>query len=1029
MNKKILLLVEKYIDYTFDNRKLLILNLSTHIDTLNSLCIIHYSIRNKVSNKLYTILNNLNNCYNLCKSVYSDFDNIKLSNQLIEYFSSLTSDAFNFYMTYNNINNLASEINVFFDDIDNNILQIMSVVGTKAISDLLALYYGKYYVDDFKNNILLELLCEYFVPVEIVKILNNQDKIEITKNVVIFDDKLTEEDNNFKFEMLLENNYKIKLKIRDNVFEITGYFIYDSLNILSSRYNFVNEKKNSFFEYARDNIMCNKDYRDSFINNLNIGDILCFNNDDLNNEITQYYDLYTKYSNLKFKDTITSFLKESLINKYKMCKCLLLGNKNAIKYGSFLFGTTRDQNRNTKNNNALVADIIFRNLNSTLQNKLRKTGQCVKQELDRIKKISMDDMDLKQQCIMNNNISDHVKKCILTKLDEMKANNSEYHKNLLYVKTLLDYPWIPKDFCDIFSNISSNNNKCREKLKEIREEFDKKVFGQTEFKTVIGDIVGKWMTNPNSMGKAIGLCGPPGCGKTLIASGLGQVLGIPYQEIHLGGLEDGSVLNGHSFTYSGAQPGLIVTKMTMTGSPRCILFFDELDKACVKHGVNEIYNVLIHATDPNTNNKFSDKFFQDVTFELGKCIFIFSFNDASKIDPILKDRMEIINVSPYSMTDKVLITKKYLMVELLKGINIENGSVKISDELITYIINNYTMEAGVRTLKNNIEKIFLKLNIDRINNTGAFKNKDNFSKTKPIVLNKTHINTYLGKPKAQIEKIHNTNQVGVINGLYATSAGSGGIIPILVYPLKNNSNKFKLELTGKQGDVMKESVYFAWTLAKNCVKKEILNNFYKTNPSGIHIHTFDLSTPKQGPSACSVFLVALISRITNYPIKKDIAMTGELSINGLVTAIGGLEHKLNGAKHAGIKLVFVGSQNLDDVKKIKETNPELFELLNPWNNNNVASLLNNLKKNKVKNSCDNFKLIVVNDIYEIIPFALIDGSKSFVSTYDISCDTNNFMNKNISNGFSNNDNIIIDNNDSSTTSIIESENKSENDDE
>ena len=136
MNKKILLLVEKYIDYTFDNRKLLILNLSTHIDTLNSLCIIHYSIRNKVSNKLYTILNNLNNCYNLCKSVYSDFDNIKLSNQLIEYFSSLTSDAFNFYMTYNNTNNLASEINVFFDDIDNNILQIMSVVGTKTISDL-----------------------------------------------------------------------------------------------------------------------------------------------------------------------------------------------------------------------------------------------------------------------------------------------------------------------------------------------------------------------------------------------------------------------------------------------------------------------------------------------------------------------------------------------------------------------------------------------------------------------------------------------------------------------------------------------------------------------------------------------------------------------------------------------------------------------------------------------------------------------------------------------------------------------------
>ena len=1027
MNKKILLHVSDYIDYIYDTRKMIILNISIHNDELNTMCIIHHSIRNKISNKLHNCLNTLNKTLILCKTIYSNFTNLTFSEKDIEYLCSLSTNAFIYYMITVD-NKLTQELLKYFKDIDTNIFECMSSIGSKSIRDIFLLYYGNNYndilninnniqklennnfsiIEDinlniFNNNALLELLCDYFVPVEINNKLICKDNktIEITKNIINYDEKITEEDDNYKFELLLENNYKIILKIKENIFVIIGYFKYDVLNILSSKYNFIESKKKLLYEYTRDNVLINKEYRDFYLNNMNIGDILTFNENDINKSLTEYYELFVKHSNAKFKDTINIFIKENILNKFKMIKSLLLGNKNSIKYGSFLFGTTRDQNKTVKNNNAYVSDIIFRNLNNVLQNKLRKTGQCIRQELERIKNISLDDMDLKQQCILNNNINSYVKKCILNKLDEMKSNNGEHHKNLLYVKTLIDFPWIPKEYCDIFGNISTNMVKCREKLKQIKDDLDVKVFGQTEFKTVIGDIVGKWLTNPQSIGKAIGLCGPPGCGKTLIASGLGDVLKIPYQEIHLGGLEDGSVLNGHSFTYSGAQPGLIVTKMVMAGSPRCILFFDELDKACSKHGVNEIFNVLIHATDPNTNSKFSDKFFQDVTFQLNKCIFIFSFNDASKIDPILKDRMEIIQVSPYSMNDKLLITKNYLMPELLKGINIENGSVSIKDELITYIIDNYTLEAGVRKLKNCIEKIFLKMNIDRINNTGVFKNKTNFSKTKPITLNKNNIETYLGKPKNVVEKIQQTPQIGVINGLYATTIGSGGILPILCYPARNNDENFKLELTGKHGDVMKESIAFSWTIAKNCVKPEILNEFYKNN-NGLHVHTPDGATEKDGPSAGGAFVSAFISRLTNYPIKKDIAMTGEISVNALLTAIGGLEYKLNGAKIAGIKLVFVSIQNLEDVKKIKEANPNLFELINPWNNNKVKLLINSFKKNKLNNSCDFFKIIVVENIFEIIPYILIDNNKKDFSTYEITCDISKFMCKNNNNGFNNN---------------------------
>ena len=1044
MSNNLHLIIKTFIRSEYSLRSEILANICKHIDDMNRDSIIYHTNRNKLMNKLSTSINMLNTNYNNSLPLYKNINYVpnETESKMIENGNIV---ALSKYLTVLRDCKLRKQITDFFASVDVEIYDLMKSVGSKTISDVLRMKIGENYrdimcidsdikeivqfVQDNKKNmnladfmiklhnssVLIDVLEKHFVPVEIIvspqTFTNNKTTVLI--NRYHYDGVVNSEESlKFKYEIMLENCFKVTIKCAKtrNTFVIYGYFSYDVANsvVATSQVcnNFIYQKKKLLIDHAREHVNINKDYKDVFLLNMSLGDILSFKGDSLVEKMLSDYELYTKSCNIKFKVTVNDFLKSDLTRKYNILRCLLLGPKSSIKNAAMLFGMTKDQNRDTKNNKTCVADILFRNLNHSQQCRLRKSGQYVKQELERLKKLTSDDMDLKQQCIMNNNMSDYVKKCALTRLEEMKSNNSEYHKNLTYVKTIIDYPWVPNDYCDVFTTIGNDINKCKNKLIQVKKDFDSRVFGQTEFKTVIGDIVGKWFTNPNSMGKAIGLCGPPGCGKTLIASGLGKVLGIPYQEIHLGGLEDGSVLNGHSFTYSGAQPGLIVTKMVAAGEPRCILFFDELDKACTKHGVNEVFNVLIHATDPNTNSKFSDKFFQDVTFPLSKCIFVFSFNDASKIDPILKDRMEIINVLPYSLSDKLEISKSYLTPELLDGVGIEKGSIVMTPQTIEHIITKYTLEAGVRKLRGCIEKIFLKLNVDRIYGRGPFKNRVNFSPDKPIRINKKHVQKYLGKPNITIEKIHTSDQIGVINGMYATTVGSGGVLPILIYPARNGYSKPTLELTGKQGKVMRESVNFAWTIAKNCSKPEVVDNYYKHNKGGIHVHTPDGAVPKDGPSAGSAFTTAFISRLTGFPIKKEIAMTGEINVGGNVSAIGGLEYKLSGAKVAGVKLVFVCEENLDDLKKIKETNANLFNLLNVYNNPKVQKVLDDVCKKKNSNSGD-FKVIVVNTIYDIIPYVLID--KSYIektyknkkhTIYDKTCDWSTFMIKN-DNGFDN----------------------------
>jgi ATP-dependent Lon protease len=395
---------------------------------------------------------------------------------------------------------------------------------------------------------------------------------------------------------------------------------------------------------------------------------------------------------------------------------------------------------------------------------------------------------------------------------------------------------------------------------------------------------------------------------------------------------------------------LIVKKMVEMGKSKCILYFDELDKACSKHGnVNEISSILIHLTDPNMNKNFQDRFFQGIDFPLDKVIMIFSYNDSNLIDPILLDRLTEIKVKPYNIKDKIKICTNHIIPEINSNIGIPDTLIKWSPKMLEYLVNNYTNEAGVRGIKRVIEKIVMNLNILRLKKEGLFKKN-----IKKININQKIITKIMKDPVDNETKIHNRNEIGIINGLYATASGRGGIIPIQIFKNFNGSvDNHEIKLTGKQGDVMKESVQCSLTTALNFIEKEKdkynisdLNDYIEKNfKYGFHVHTPSTSTPKDGPSAGCAFTSAFISLILKKPIKNTIGMTGEIELTGNITKIGGLEFKLNGAKKAGVKTVYVPKQNKKDVIKIKKDYPKL---------------------------CDkNFNVIIVDNISDFIDDILI----------------------------------------------------------
>lgn len=472
------------------------------------------------------------------------------------------------------------------------------------------------------------------------------------------------------------------------------------------------------------------------------------------------------------------------------------------------------------------------------------------------------------------------------------------------------------DIDNIYYHIVDEKTKINRIKQTYMEKVDKilddAVYGHYESKREIKRLIAQWMGGKME-GAILGFHGPPGVGKTCFAKkGIAKCLfdsddnSRPFCIFQLGGATDGSILEGHSYTYVGAKPGRLVEFLQETKCMNPIIYFDELDKVSETEKGKEIIDILIHLTDKSQNSTLYDKYFSGIELDFSKCIIIFSYNDASKVNRILRDRITEIKINPLKKNEKLYITKNYTFKEISEELNF---NCDMTDELIEYIIDTYTFEAGVRKLNEKFYQIFREINLRVLENPN-FNREINKDLVDEILTRHFKVRPYL---------IHSEPKVGLVNGLYASAVGLGGITLIQIKKILTTTSNIPLELTGQQGNVMKESMSCAKTLALNLLnlaEKEMITDELKSMPFGLHIHCPDGATPKDGPSAGITITTGIYSVLTNKPIRNDIAMTGEVDLLGNVKAIGGLDVKINGAIKAGIKLVIFPKENEQDWEKI-----------------------------------------------------------------------------------------------------------------
>ena len=471
-----------------------------------------------------------------------------------------------------------------------------------------------------------------------------------------------------------------------------------------------------------------------------------------------------------------------------------------------------------------------------------------------------------------------------------------------------------------FLSVHQKQVEIKEKISSITHILDKSVHGHKNAKRQIERIIGQWITGKQT-GYCFGFEGAPGLGKTSLAKrGIAKCLkdkdgnSRPFTFIAIGGSSNGSVLDGHNYTYVGSTWGKIVDALMDTKCMNPIIFIDELDKVSKTEHGKEIIGILTHLVDTTQNDTFQDKYFSGIDLDLSKVLFIFSYNDVSAVDRILLDRIHRIKFNGLTLYEKIEICNKFILPEIYEKMGVEN-SIVISDAILRFIISNYTNESGVRKLKEVLFEIISEINL-------TFLECDDELEI-PYVLTENMIKYKFLKERNENRYmcIPNESKIGVINGLWANYYGMGGIIPIEIsfFP---TTTFLELKLTGMQGDVMKESMQLAktiaWKLTDDERKKTLLEDFEKHKLQGIHIHCPEGATPKDGPSAGGAITMALYSLLNNKVVPNTIAMTGEINMQGNITAIGGLELKILGGMRGGVTTFIYPEENHKDFVKFKE---------------------------------------------------------------------------------------------------------------
>ena len=676
---------------------------------------------------------------------------------------------------------------------------------------------------------------------------------DIDKNgLVTIDTK--ERINILKFRKTkIENNYEIEINLREEVDDISIEEETSKLMKMKSELtNFIKDNQWSFM--VRAYIMQWK----------SLSEVICAISSWLPNSEEEKYALLKEDSKKKRTEKIEKMIYEYI-------------NIESI--------TKSAKNKEDEDLKKMYKETSIRKQIDYLEKELEEMNpDCVSETSEFERKIEKSGMnkDAKKEALK-----------VLNRLKQEGSSSQEY--GMLY------------DYLDFMTSLSWKKEKFKNyDISKAKEVLDKEHFGLKKVKKRIIEEIAVMNLNKKQSGSILLFVGPPGTGKTSVASSIAKALNRKYVRISLGGIRDEAEIRGHRRTYLGALPGRIMSGIEKSGVSNPVIVLDEVDKLITSYD-GDPASALLEVLDPEQNNTFTDHYL-NVPYDLSDTLFICTANSIDKIPEPLLNRMEVIEFSGYTPIEKEQIAKEYLIPESMKKIGLTKKQIGFTSSGIKNIIKDYTMESGVRGLKRIIEHLCRESALKIV--TGE-ENK--------IEITNKNYSEYIDIHKIHHDEVGKSTNSGIITGLAWTSAGG----EILFIESSMTKGKGKLTITGQLGDVMKESIQIAISLIKNIYPEYVK----KITESDIHMHVPEGAVPKDGPSAGITITTALASLLTNKKVSGNIAMTGEVSLRGNVMPIGGLKEKLMAAERAGVKKAFIPKDNIEDLKDIPEEIKEKIEVI------------------------------------------------------------------------------------------------------
>ncbi len=563
---------------------------------------------------------------------------------------------------------------------------------------------------------------------------------------------------------------------------------------------------------------------------------------------------------------------------------------------------------------------VEKKIRGRVKNQMEKTQReyYLNEQLKAIQKELGDIEDGKDEV---KQLEEAIKKCKMTKEAEEKSLSEL--KKLKTMSPMSAESTVVRNYLDWMTGLPwQKMSEVNTDIKRAEDILNKDHYGLEKVKDRILEFLAVQSRIKKIKGPILCLVGPPGVGKTSLGKSIARSTGREFVRMSLGGVRDEAEIRGHRRTYIGSLPGKIIQLMKKAGTKNPLILLDEIDKIGMDYR-GDPSSALLEALDPEQNNAFNDHYLE-VDYDLSNVMFVTTANTLNIPSPLL-DRMEVIRISGYTEQEKTEIAKKYLIPKQIKENGLKQNELTIKEEAIKEIIRKYTRESGVRGLERELSKLSRK------------SVKEIVSKIKlNISVDDKNIDQYLGVKKFKYGEIENEDKVGVVTGLAWTEVG-GELLSIesLVMP-----GKGKLEHTGKLGDVMKESIKAAKSFVRSrCLDYGIIPPTFEKKD--IHIHVPEGATPKDGPSAGIAMVTSIVSALAGVPVKKEVAMTGEVTLRGRVLPIGGLKEKLLAALRGGIKTAIIPSENEKDLKELP------------------------------KNILDGLKIIPVKDVEEVLKIALV----------------------------------------------------------